>query len=380
MTSNRAIKVLHCLETIGPGGVEQRRLSMARYLNAEHYQQALTCSKVIGDFDKRLLENKVAVTQLGVMGSPFNFSYYKKLFAAVRTFRPTIIHGAVFEGVISAVVAGILCRVPIIVIEETSDPANRSWRGHFLFRCLAIFAHAVVATSPAVYHYITAVAKVPVRKVHLLLNGVEPPIVSSEGDINNLKKSLGISSTDFVIGSVGRMVDDHKLFSVLIKSFNLFHKSYPQAKLLLIGDGRDKDTLIQLTNHLELTKAVIFAGHQQNVNLFYSVMNVFALVPAREGFGMAAVEAMFFKLPVVATRVGGLQEIVVENETGILVNPHDEEGIIDAFNRVYCNAMMAKTMGDAGYARAMKKYTAKRYVNDVDILYSSLLTNGYTKL
>src|SRR4051812_48704257 len=119
------IKVLHCLETIGTGGVEQRRLSLAKYLPHEKYEQYLICSKVLASFDKRLEENKTKVFAIGELKSLLNLGYYWRLIKIVWEVKPTIIHGAVFEGVISAVIAGTLLRIPIVILEETSDPQNR---------------------------------------------------------------------------------------------------------------------------------------------------------------------------------------------------------------------------------------------------------------
>ncbi len=360
------------METIGPGGVEQRRLSMARYLDKDRYEQVVACARIIGGFDQRLEAEGARVEVLGVMGSPFNLRYFIKLVRLVRQVRPHIIHGAVFEGVISAVVGGLLCRVPVIVIEETSEPANRSWRGHALFRILARFAQAVVATSPAVHTYLTEQLGITSGKVHLILNGVEAPIRPPVETVAEKRRKFGLTDESFVIGSVGRMLDDHKLFSVLLRAFKEFSDGRPEARLLLVGDGVDRKSLEALSQDLRLYDSVIFAGHQSDVAGFYALMNVFALVPAREGFGLAAVEAMFMGLPVIASRVGGLKNIVMDGVTGILVEPGDIAGLAGALIQLYESPQTANALGLAGHQRADERYTAQRYVDDISALYQRL--------
>lgn len=368
------IKVLHCLETIGPGGVEQRRLSLGKYLPRDRYEQVVACSQVIGNIDTRFRELGVRVAVLGVMRTPVNIAYFRRLIRLIRRERPQVIHGAVFEGVISAVVGGLLCGVPVIIIEETSEPANRSWRGHFLFRLLARFADSVVATSPAVLDYLTAQGIHPSKK-RLILNGVEPIVPPPDWETNQLRHSLGIDAGDFIVGSVGRMVDNHKLFSVLIKSFASFVKVCDHAKLLLVGDGVDRKQLELLSHELHVADRVLFVGHQADVRSYYAMMDVFALVPAREGFGLAAVEAMFMELPVIATRIGGLAHVVQDGETGLLVTAHDTGGLTQALIRMYSEPNFRHRLGATGKTRAFNFYLAKRYAAEVAGLYEELLKN-----
>lgn len=363
---------MHCLETIGPGGVEQRRLSMAKYLDQERYEQVLVCSQVIGQMDRRFQGLGTRIEVLGVMQTPLNINYFRRLLHVIKRERPDIIHGAVFEGVISAVVGGIIGRVPVIVIEETSEPANRSWRGNLFFRLLARFAHCVVATSPAVYDYVIRQGVSP-KKARLIVNGVEPVVAPPEQTLKQLRSELGLRDSDFVVGSVGRMVDSHKLFSVLIESFSEFAKGREDAKLLLVGDGVDRDMLEGLCRTLRISDKVVFAGHRDDVSGLYCLMKIFALVPAREGFGLAAVEAMFMKLAVIASRVGGLAQVVSDGETGLLVNPGHVEGLTAALIELYDMPQERIRYGEAGKERANQFFHARRYVTEIDNLYKELL-------
>lgn len=365
-------RILHCVETIGAGGVEQRRLSIARLLNQERYEQQLTCTKVIGNFRTKLESAGTKVWELGEMGSPFNLKYYSRLLRVIREFQPHIIHGAVFEGVISAVVGGMICRTPIIVIEETSQPINRSWRGHGLFKMLANCADLVIATSPTVHEYITQDIGVPKTKSTLVLNGVEPTSPATQNEIAALRTNLGLDVNNYVIGSVGRLKDDPKLFSILIKSFAAFSKKHSEARLLLVGDGADRLRLEKLAEDLGVSKLTIFAGHQTDLHVFYAIMDMFALVSASEGFGLAVVEAMFAGIPVVVSRAGGLQNIVSDAETGLLVDIRDIEGLTKAIDTLYSDRSLAQSYGERAKKKAFELFTARRYVADLEQVYDKL--------
>src|SRR5690606_31163205 len=107
-----------------------------------------------------------------------------------------------------------------------------------------------------------------------------------------------------------------KLFSVMLKAIAQLRDRFHNIKLLLVGDGPDKAKLERMATELGIADRVIFAGYQANPAPFYQMMHVFCLLSATEGFGIAAVEAMHFGLPVIGSAVGGIRDVVVNNVTG----------------------------------------------------------------
>lgn len=373
------IRVLHCVETIGSGGVEQRRLLLAKYLDKDTFSQSMICSNVKAEFDQKLIHEGMPVFRIGSLRHVFHIGYYIRLIRAVRKIKPHIIHGAVFEGVISAVVAGMICRVPIIIIEETSDPTNRSRKAVLLFKFLSFFADFVVGISPSVVTYLTRTANVNQKKIRLINNAVDKPLVPSADQISMIREKYGIQDSDFVVGSVGRMFDGVKRFSDLIKALPDLIPSIPEIKLLLVGGGRDLDSLRDLAKAIGVDGYVIFTDFQSQTSLYYSVMDVFTLVSDNEGFGLVVVEAMFFNLPVVVTSVGGLKDIVVDGYSGFHVNKHSPFEIGMAIRSLYNDKEKRLNMGKFGYERANNEYNASRYVENILRLYEEALVKKKIK-
>src|SRR5690606_13907674 len=131
-------------------------------------------------------------------------------------------------------------------------------------------------------------------------NGVEPSIELSDEQKNSLRKRLKIAPNSFVIGFVGRLFDKYKRVSDLIIAFAPIAETYPMARLIIVGDGPDKEMLMKLTNSLSITDKVIFTGYQSNTRPFYNIMNLFVLPSMNESFGLVLIEAMFVKVPVIA--------------------------------------------------------------------------------
>lgn len=374
------IRVLNIVETIGFGGVERRRLSLAKLLDKTRFELKIICTKTEGNFADEIRKQGVEVFEIGLLNHPFEWKQHQKVLQIIKEFQPHIIHGAVFEGVTMAAVNGFIKRVPIVIVEETSDPQNRSWKGNLLMKGLVSFADVVVGVSPASVAYLTDTLKIRKNKVVLINNGVAIPEAVPHGQVSELKVQFGLTDNDFVIGSVGRMLSDAtKRFSDLIKAFAIVVQHAENAKLLLVGEGEEKENYIRLSKELNISDKVIFAGYQNDISKYYDVFDVFALVSAHESFGLVLVEAMLHKLPVIATNVGGMKYIVLDNETGFLVEKYDVTAIAASLLKIYENPDLKQQMGAKGYERAIENYTEERYVRNVENLYNNLLKqNGVT--
>lgn len=368
------IKILHIQETIGSGGVERLRLSLAKHLDKNIFDQKFVCTFVVGNIPDEIRAEGFEVIAIGQLRSPFDWKQHKKVQRIIEEYRPDIIHGAVFEGVTMAAINGWLKKTPIIIIEETSFPINRSWKGNLLMRLFSKISHKVVGVSPAVSEeYLKGKLKLSENKVALINNGVALPREITRVEIEEAKIKWGISAHDFIIGSIGRMSDDsNKRFSDLIKAFTQFSEGKENTKLLLVGDGKEGKGYEKLAKELQILDKIIFAGYQSDVTLFYQMMDVFSLVSAHESFGLVLAEAMLNQLPVVATKVGGMKYIVDDNKTGFLVESKNVEEITEKMEMLYQDLALRKQLGENGFGKAMQEYTEEIYVGKLENLYSKL--------
>ncbi|KPP97785.1 glycosyltransferase [Marinobacter sp. HL-58] len=367
------IKVLHCLYRVGSGGVEQRRLSLARRLDRERYEQHLVCTKAVGGLPAEFEKAGCIIHEVGEFNGILDRRPYKATLEVVRELRPHIIHGAVYEGVALAAVAGRFGRVPVVVGEETVDPKYRRVTGHLLYRALCSMTHHLVAISPAVHGYLADRIYNPDKKITLINNGVEERQRPNQEKLEDIKNKHGIGDDKIVIGTVGRLLDKHKRVSDLIRVLPRVLEHTPEACLLIVGGGPDEDELKQLAVTCNVAHATIFAGYQADTAPYYAVMDIFALVSEYEGLPLVVLEAMFAQLPVVATSVGGTPSVVNDNNTGFLLNPGDAERLADSLFKLLRSAELRRAMGIKGQERARSEFSAERYVSDVDKLYQRLL-------
>jgi len=368
------IRVLNIIETMSSGGVERRRLSLAKLLDKTKFELKIICTNAEGDFPLEFKKHNVEIFVVGDLKSFLDFKQHKKVQKIIEEFKPHIIHGAVFEGVTLAAINGFYKRVPIIILEETSDPQNRRWKGNLLMKLLSLTAHKVIGVSPAATNYLENKINLPKDKVLLINNGVVIPNIDDYETIKRCKEKHQIIDDEIVIGSVGRMnSDSNKRFSDLIQAFSIVAKKNTKVKLVLVGDGPEKENYEKLAIKLGISDRVVFTGYQNQIGTYYSIFDIFCLVSAHEAFGLVLVEAMLHKLPVLATNVGGMHYIVEDNKTGFLVEKFDVEAISNKLT-ILCDDVDVRTQfGENGYYKAIQNYTEERYVKNVEDLYIELI-------
>jgi glycosyltransferase involved in cell wall biosynthesis len=370
---SRRIRVAHCIETMHTGGVEQTRLTLARGLDPERYEQIVICTKALGALPDQFHALGVDVHPVGTFRTRLDWSRVRAVRRLLADYKPDIVHGGVFEGVVMAACGGRLAGVPIVIGEETADPEGRRLSGHLFFRALAAMTDRMVAVSPFVREYLVRRLRVPPAKVRLINNGVPEGEQTSPDRLRDLRAQYGIGPGEVVIGSVGRLFDRQKKVSDIIRSLPLVLRQTPNARLLIVGDGTDRAMLETLAIDTGVAAAVIFAGYQADTRPFFDLMDIFVHAPASEAFGLVVAEAMMAGKPVVATRVGGIPQVVAEGTTALLVPPAHPEELARALLRLLADPGLAAELGRAGRTRAVEQFGWERYVREVDALYGDCL-------
>ncbi|WP_200977039.1 glycosyltransferase family 4 protein [Echinicola sp. 20G] len=365
------IRILHCIETISSGGVEQTRLTLAKGLDKEKYELKIICTWKGGAIAEALEKEGVELIPIGGFKHPFEWRKHQKVLKVIRNFRPHIIHGAIFEGMSMAAIGGKLGKVPVVILEETSDPQNRSKKANWLLRNFVKVADRIVAISPNVERYLFEKSKIGSSKIKQINNSAHEPILKNFNTQILLRKEYGLEDEDILVGFVGRLFNDHKRVTDLIEAVSYINSD--QLKLIIVGVGKDEHKIKQKVEEFNIKHKIIFTGYQFDTSKFYHLMDIACFPSSREGFGLVAAEAMMHGLPVIATNVGGLQNVVVDQKTGFLVPPYNPRAIAEKLQQLISQPALRKQMGQAGYERAQKHYSAERYVKEVEDLYLSLL-------
>jgi glycosyltransferase involved in cell wall biosynthesis len=205
------------------------------------------------------------------------------------------------------------------------------------------------------------------------LKNQRPVVVHSGVELGQSGEFLDRKAgTPIVVGAASRLVDIKGLPD-LIEAMALLSPDFPNLRLEIAGEGPDLKILQEHTRRLSLAESVRFLGWQRDMKPVYQGWDIFAMPSLTEAFPMAALEAMAQRLPVVATNVGGLPEMVDEGRTGYLVPPSHPEALANTLRTLILDADRRQQMGAAGYRRVQEHFSVDRMIAQTAGIYRSLL-------
>ena len=306
-----------------------------------------------------------------------------RLARLIRRVRPHILHthtakaGAV--GRLAALVAG-GARPPIVVhtfhghvLRGYFDPV-RTAGFRLLERWLARSTTALVAVSPQVRDDLVSLGVAPRERFAVVQLGIEleQRVAVERNGRGESRRILAIGPDRFAVGWIGRMTGVKRTDDVL-RAFRRLRDRGVEACLCMIGDGPDRPAVERRAHELGIMRDTLFLGYQEEVAPFYAAFDAMILPSINEGTPVSAIEALAAGRPVVATRVGGVPDVVRDGEDGFLVEAGDVDALAERLARLASDPELRERLGAAGRARVVPRYSVERLVDDVDRLYRSLL-------
>lgn len=251
-------------------------------------------------------------------------------------------------------------RVPVIVGNCRGGAAPQRQHERWLWP----LADHILCNSALIRDHLVFRCRVPARRLSVVANGVDTDFFRPAGE--------GLPPEPPVVLSVARLVPD-KDHETLIAAFSRLHQAFPQARLWLVGNGPRRQAVEQLVSLNGLASRVNFLPTCPDLRPYYHRAAVLALSSVAEALPNVVLEAMACGLPVVATRVGGLPEAVVPEETGLLVPPRAPEALAAALGRILADPELRSRMGRRGRQRALADFSWPLMVARHEELWSSLL-------
>ena len=244
-------------------------------------------------------------------------------------------------------------------------------------KILMRYSNLVICNSNATQNNLTVRIPELKSKTKVIYNGVE---LNSENKAVAQKTDFGFNETDIIITLVGRIsrLKGHKLLldvftNHLIKNENI--------KLLFVGspvEGQEQylDEIQNSINRNKLQTKVKTLPFLNDLNGIWSITDI-AIMPSTEAesFGLVAVEAMLAKKPVVGSNLGGLSEIVINNETGLLFDPNSKEALLEALFKLIESPSLRSEFGEKGYERAIKEFSITKHVQQFEAVLENFQEN-----
>jgi glycosyltransferase involved in cell wall biosynthesis len=222
-------------------------------------------------------------------------------------------------------------------------------------------------------------ASIPEEKITVIHNGIDTNTWSRVRTTTTLREELGLVGAFPVIGYVGRIMPEKDL-KTWLRAGAIIAKSYPNARFLLVGEGKDVTTLGELESlakSLGIAEQVIFVGYRSDLPQVYASFDLFVLSSLREGLPNSILEAMALEVPVVTTDVAGAKELVLDGATGFVVPQGNAERLADMMLKILANDRRRTGMGRAGRQRVEAEFSFAGRLTRIEDLYSQVVKRKF---
>ena len=373
------VQVIVLLDSLDrPGGAETLAVEGATRLDPGLFTRTLCLSRwddrFVTEEPARAILQRLRSADVRVLGlrrkHRFAIWAWLPLLRILRRERIDVLHAHLFGSNTWAVVIGRLTGVPVVIAHEHMWAYTGGGLRPLIDRWLiARFSDAFIAVSNEGRRRMIEIERIRPADLVLIRNGVP---AQPSGDGEKLRAELGIPNDSPLIGSVGRLRPE-KAFEVLIEAIAELAEERPDVRLAIAGDGPQREVLLRLSDRLGVADRVHLLGYRVDVPDLLAAFDVAVCCSDFEGGPLSIMEYMGARLPIIATNVGGIPELVHDGETGLLVDPREPTQLASALARLLENRDLAERLASAAYDLRNREYDIDVWAGRISDLYLKLL-------
>lgn len=371
------INLLHIVQHSTGGGIIKQLFNLLSSYDKDTIQPMVCCIGHKGTTGKLIEESGIDFVALNIRRNDRLIPRAVRLLYGLMKDRQIHVvrthgHGANLNGRIAARLSGIPC-VPSVhnVYRKTKE---RKLQRRLANNILGRISDRVIAVSEAVREDVIRYDRVDPSKVLVIRNGVDTALFSPVAFAGGVRRELGISDHNIVIGFIGRLAPAKGL-PYLIEAFANVKKDIDYVKLLLVGRGALLNSLQEMAVEKGLRDDIVFAGERSDIPNILSSIDIFAMSSEEEGLPNALLEAMSAALPSVVTTAGGMKEVVRDEVTGLIVPVGDPAALAQAMKRLITDKGASRAMGRAAREYVEKNFSILATARVWENLYRELLKN-----
>lgn len=362
------IHILSLQTGTGIGGTELRGFSVLTNLNKDKFKVTVCFLMEQGPISEMYHQAGIEVIHLN---HSLSFRFIGRLWKLLQKNRFDIIEIYGFRlNIIGRVLGRLSGHRCIITMQRSVDDWRLFWHS-WLDRLTSRWIRLFISNSYAGSKRLQEREKIQPSKIKVIQNGIEAEIFA-QADKGLIKKELAIEQNKTIITCVATF-RKAKAHHVLIDAISLLAKDNHNFCLLLIGDGSMKPGIEKKVHQLGLENMVFFLGERRDIPNILIDSDIFVLTSSWEGMPGVIMEAMAAGLPVVATDVGGMSELVKPEKTGILVPPNNPEKFALSMERLVKDKALQQEMGNAGFKRIREHFSLYPKVSELEMVYQKFV-------
>lgn len=365
-------RILHLIHKLDIGGAERQLLTSLKAFDPERFDHRVGLLFRRGELYPEIeaLGLPIAEFHLRTRSLP---AALKRLVDHLRDERIDVVHAHLHLVAVYARIAARIAGTPACVYTEHSDVGRRALRWRLLERSLVPWTSYKLTVSEIQRRLTIEREGCPPDRVEWIANSVRvDDFVPDPVARAAVRRELGIAADALVIGNISNMRRLKRL-DVLIEAFAQLAPERPDLWLLLVGDGADRPDLLALAQRSGMADRIVMPGARLDVVALLQAMDVFAISSHSEGLPINMLEAMAARLPVLATRVGAIPDVLTHDDSGLLVEAGDSVRFAAELERLVDQPELRKRLREAGYAHVRNNYDASVNARRLEAIYASLL-------
>jgi glycosyltransferase involved in cell wall biosynthesis len=371
--------IVWIIDGLGMGGAERLTIPYIQNLAREGFQLRVCVlqEKHGNHFAKVLMQMGIPVDLLSVKNLR-DLTAIPRLVRYLRLHRASLVHTQLeFANTLGNIAAKLL-RLPSLCTLHTIDEFPKGTKS---FRRLKVmlwslrhFCDRVITVSEELRKHHLAVSNSAPGSVITLYNGIDQshPVMTDPEKHAALRRALGIPPNSLLLLTVA-VLREPKGIQYMLAALPTILNAVPEAYYLIAGDGDYRSALEFTAKNLQISNRVVFAGYRDDIPDLLSISDVFVLPTLTEALPTVLAEAMAAGVPIIASAVGGIPEMVEDQINGILVPPRDIETLAKASIRMLSNRNEAQQMGDKGRMIAATKFDIQKQAHQLGVVYRELL-------
>ncbi len=368
------LRIVHTESSCGWGGQEIRILTESAGMIKRGHQVTIVCPKESKLYQEATRRHIPVVALPIAKKNPFSLSALKNWIQANQKKIDLInTHSSTDTWLTALSLKWLGATIPLVRTRHISAPIAVNFASKWLYLNASDF---IITTGKALCEQVIETFEThddSIRKrVYSVPTGIDTSIFRP-GDKALAREHIGIEPENFVIGIVAtlRSWKGHKF---LIEAFNHIKHQFPNVKLLIVGDGPQRETLMKQIDSLNLQGHVIMSGNQRDVVPWLNAMDLFVLPSyANEGVPQALLQAMLCQLPVITTNIGAIPEIAHPNRTAIVVEPSSSEDIATAITKIMTHPEIAKKLGHQAREETLRHHSLENMLNKMENIFLHVL-------
>lgn len=371
MPKNASQKILFLTNNIW-GGTGKHFISIIDHWGSQKWKKAIFCQNPIS--------LKVPKDVVIIQGNHPKFDHYPitqtSQFIQIRRYlvqsKPDLIHTYFFWPIIYGRLLKFFEKINVLIENREDQGFNWGKHEYTLLRLTRSIPDRVICVSEAVRQIVLKKEKLDPKKVIVIYNGIEMPKENLVDKIS-ARKEFGYEESHLLVGMIANMDWPVKGVTYFLDAIPEIIRAVPQARFIIFGKGKEKASLREKARNLGIDQYLVFAGHSENMNKYYPMMDVSVLTSLSEGLSMTILESMSHCIPVVVTKVGGNPELVVNGETGYLVPPKKPDAFAERVIELLRDPLRRAHMGEKARQRIQEFFDLRKVTSEYLQVYEDLL-------